>query len=144
MVAFDKVLADIEDRGDEPFARSARAPCFLASLQFSISPATGRASARASTYADAYALIGAAAAPPRTESVAPSVPDRNALLEELRLASGCLPRLRALRRRFALQCHPDRARLPEDRAQGLMAELNARLDAEIARSLSASSVKSTG
>lgn len=55
-----------------------------------------------------------------------------ALMAELRRAEGSIEALRRLRRRIAWACHPDRARLSGDpRAETLMAELNARIDAAI-------------
>lgn len=78
---------------------------------------------------------GAKTAPPSKSTVrATRLPDRDALLRQLRLAEGSLDELRSLRRRLAWLCHPDR----QDQANGrlsekLMAEFNARIDAAIAK-----------
>jgi hypothetical protein len=74
---------------------------------------------------------------PVTRSVADSVqrlPDREEFFVALRRAEGSLEELRALRRRFAWLCHPDRREKAGARqAERLMAEFNAQIDAAIAR-----------
>lgn len=60
------------------------------------------------------------------------LPDPESVLGELRLARGSAEKLRSLRRKLAWICHPDRRRCaPDPRAESLMAELNAQIDAAL-------------
>ena len=86
--------------------------------------------------ATAYAMMRSVAGPePWTSPPSPAVPnepspwEQAALRLQLGLASGSLSRLKALRRKLARRWHPDLN--PEAPGQALLAELNARIDAEI-------------
>lgn len=71
---------------------------------------------------------------PRPPAQPARLPDREAFLADLRKAEGSVADLRALRRRLAWICHPDRQeKARARRAERLMAEFNARIDAAIAR-----------
>lgn len=60
--------------------------------------------------------------------------DLESLLKELRLASGSIAKLQSVRRKLAWACHPDRRRSGSGgRAENLMAEFNAQIDAAIAK-----------
>lgn len=62
------------------------------------------------------------------------LPDREEFFVALRRAEGSLEELRALRRRFAWLCHPDRREKSGARqAERLLAEFNAQIDAAITR-----------
>jgi hypothetical protein len=62
------------------------------------------------------------------------LPDREEFFDELRRAEGSPSELRALRRRVAWLCHPDRREKAGARqAERLLAEFNAQIDAAVAR-----------
>jgi hypothetical protein len=62
------------------------------------------------------------------------LPDREEFFGELRRAEGSPSELRALRRRVAWLCHPDRREKAGARqAERLLAEFNAQIDAAVAR-----------
>lgn len=92
--------------------------------------ATFAAAAYETLSSDAIDGSGASEAPGRTPS--PHLPDRERLIEQLRDAEKSIDDLRALRRKFAWLCHPDRhERVDAGRAEKLMAEFNARIDSAI-------------
>jgi hypothetical protein len=64
----------------------------------------------------------------------PALPDREVFFTDLRDAEGSVDELRALRRRLAWICHPDRQeKTSARRAECLMSEFNAQIDAAITR-----------
>ncbi|ATQ69684.1 MULTISPECIES: hypothetical protein [Methylosinus] len=82
-------------------------------------------------------VYGASSEPPAPRADAERsqpLPDREAFFAELRRAEGSLHELRALRRRIAWLCHPDRREKSGARqAERLLAEFNAQIDAAVAR-----------
>jgi hypothetical protein len=89
---------------------------------------------RASLAARAYGASSEPPAPRKSEERSQPLPDREAFFTELSRAEGSLHELRALRRRVAWLCHPDRREKSSARqAERLLAEFNAQIDAAVAR-----------
>jgi hypothetical protein len=81
------------------------------------------------------AAAGEPAAPARSsDDPSPQLPGREEFFAALLRAEGSLVELRALRRRIAWLCHPDRRGKESARqAERLLAEFNAQIDAAMAR-----------
>jgi hypothetical protein len=89
---------------------------------------------RSSLASRAYGASLEPPAPRDGDKRAQPLPDREEFLTELRRAEGSLHELRALRRRIAWVCHPDRREKSGARqAERLLAEFNAQIDAAVAR-----------
>lgn len=143
MTDFATILAQLEELSPPVERTRVFRPASLASALDETAAAarpddTGQS--RAGFIASAYGMLSSESrnktktAPSKSAARAPRLPDREALLRQLRLAEGSLDDLRSLRRKLAWLCHPDR----QDHANGrqsetLMAEFNARIDAAIAK-----------
>jgi hypothetical protein len=121
------------DRGD-----GATLASLLGAFARGGSPASAAADDRRSFAARVYGAASAAAPEPATRSSGEEhtqrLPDREEFFSALHRAEGSLEDLRALRRRVAWLCHPDRREKAGARqAERLMAEFNAQIDSAIAR-----------
>jgi hypothetical protein len=89
----------------------------------------------------------AASTPDEAGAASPILPDMKSIVDDVRKAGTSVQELRALRRRFAWSRHPDRLSASDSApagglmAHGLMADVNALIDAAIAEVRAGSSGK---
>jgi hypothetical protein len=127
MIEFSAILATL-DGEREAFAEE------RAQTAFAQTPPSTRPPGAASAHraARAYSQQSATQDAPARGAARPL--DMREFLGELRRARGSTTRLKALRRELAWRCHPDRLHDPDDESvRSLMAEYNARIDAELAQ-----------
>ena len=127
MIEFSAILATL-DGAREPFAAERAQPAFAQTPSSTQAPGVASAHRAARAYSQQSATQEAPA------RAAASPLDMREFLGELRRAKGSSARLKALRRELAWRCHPDRLHDPDDESvRSLMAEYNARIDAELAQ-----------
>lgn len=140
MTDFETILARLEELSPPLDRTSFSGPASFASAWDNLAaPArTADANRNAATIAAAYGTLSPEPGPETKNELQPTPqaarpPTRETLLRELRAAETSIEALRALRRRLAWLCHPDRHGPGAERTENLMAEFNARIDAAIAR-----------
>ncbi|MBY6242159.1 hypothetical protein [Methylosinus sp. Sm6] len=133
---FATILTRLEEASCSTERKSDDSLASLIELFARIDTAAAKASEdeRASFASRVYGVSSDAADPRSRDEHSQKIPDREEFFADLRRAEGSLAELRALRRRVAWLCHPDRREKSGARqAERLLAEFNAQIDAAVAR-----------